>query len=171
MFNSFSTARSRDRGHRSVVMQPGLRRRRRGSRTPPRPSKNLPLVMRPKAEGGQLHQQGRSKLCPRSIATGGDSLRYSFRRVGGVRGRVRLHPALLSWNTGVRTDPSGRYASMYKRWQPDRLEVGISVASVGYAGEPTGWRDGLRADAVASASATSGPAKFSTAKRIHGGGG
>ena len=52
---------------------------------------------------------------------------------------------------GVRTDPSGRYACLYKRWHLIGLEVGISVASVGLRGEPTGCPTGFRADAVATA--------------------
>jgi predicted homoserine dehydrogenase-like protein len=52
---------------------------------------------------------------------------------------------------GVKTDPSGRYACMYKRWHMIGLEVGISVASVGLRGEPTGCATGWRADAVATA--------------------
>jgi len=51
----------------------------------------------------------------------------------------------------VRTDPSGRYACMYKRWHLIGLEAGISVASVGVRGEATGCASGFRADAVASA--------------------
>jgi predicted homoserine dehydrogenase-like protein len=50
---------------------------------------------------------------------------------------------------GVKTDPSGRYACLYKRWHLIGLEVGISVASVGLRGEPTGCATGWRADAVA----------------------
>ena len=52
---------------------------------------------------------------------------------------------------GVRTDASGRYACLYKRWHLIGLEVGISVASVGLRGEPTGCPTGFRADAVATA--------------------
>ena len=52
---------------------------------------------------------------------------------------------------GVKTDPSGRYACLYKRWHLIGLEVGISVASVGLRGEPTGCPTGWRADAVAVA--------------------
>ena len=44
----------------------------------------------------------------------------------------------------VRTDPSGRYACLYKRWHLIGLEVGISVASVGLRGEATGQRDRLQ---------------------------
>ena len=40
---------------------------------------------------------------------------------------------------------------MYKRWHLIGLEVGISVASVGLRGEPTGCATGFRADAVATA--------------------
>src|SRR5919201_4234869 len=52
---------------------------------------------------------------------------------------------------GVKTDPDGRYGCMYKRWHLIGLEVGISVASVGVRGEPTGCATGWRADAVAIA--------------------
>jgi predicted homoserine dehydrogenase-like protein len=40
---------------------------------------------------------------------------------------------------------------MYKRWHLIGLEVGISVASVGLRGEPTGCATGFRADAIATA--------------------
>jgi predicted homoserine dehydrogenase-like protein len=52
---------------------------------------------------------------------------------------------------GVKTDPSNRYACMYKRWHLIGLEVGISVASVGLRREPTGCATGWRADAIALA--------------------
>ena len=51
----------------------------------------------------------------------------------------------------VRTDPSGRYACLYKRWHLIGLEVGISVASVALRKEPTGAAIGLNADVVATA--------------------
>jgi predicted homoserine dehydrogenase-like protein len=51
----------------------------------------------------------------------------------------------------VRTDPSGRYACLYKRWHLIGLEAGISVASVGLRGEATGCATGFRADVVATA--------------------
>jgi predicted homoserine dehydrogenase-like protein len=51
----------------------------------------------------------------------------------------------------VRTDPSGRYACLYKRWHLIGLEVGISVASVGLRGEATGSPICLNADVVATA--------------------
>ena len=51
----------------------------------------------------------------------------------------------------VRTDPSGRYACLYKRWHLIGLEVGISVATVGLRGEATGSATGFNADVIATA--------------------
>jgi predicted homoserine dehydrogenase-like protein len=51
----------------------------------------------------------------------------------------------------VRTDPGGRYACLYKRWHLIGLELGISVASVGLRGEPTGAATCFNADVVATA--------------------
>jgi predicted homoserine dehydrogenase-like protein len=52
---------------------------------------------------------------------------------------------------GLVTDPSGCYAAMYKPFHLIGLELGISVASVGVRGEPTGNATGFRGDAVATA--------------------
>jgi predicted homoserine dehydrogenase-like protein len=51
----------------------------------------------------------------------------------------------------VRTDPTGRYACLYKRWHLIGLEVGISVASVGLRREATGAAACFNADVVATA--------------------
>ena len=52
---------------------------------------------------------------------------------------------------GLATDASGRYAAMYKPYHLIGLELGISVASVGLRGEPTGAPTAFTADAVAVA--------------------
>ena len=52
---------------------------------------------------------------------------------------------------GVKTDPSGRYACLYKRWHLIGLEVGMSVASIGLRKEPTGCPIGFHADVIATA--------------------
>ena len=64
----------------------------------------------------------------------------------------------------VRTDPSGRYACLYKRWHLIGLEVGISVASVGLRGEATGTAIGFHADVVATAKRDLKAGELSTAK-------
>jgi len=52
---------------------------------------------------------------------------------------------------GLVTDPSGRYTALYKPYHLIGLELGISVASVGLRGEPTGAPIGFNADVVAVA--------------------
>lgn len=52
---------------------------------------------------------------------------------------------------GLVTDPEGRYSAMYKPFHLIGLELGISVASVGLRGEPTGAPVGWRGDVIATA--------------------
>jgi predicted homoserine dehydrogenase-like protein len=52
---------------------------------------------------------------------------------------------------GLVTDPSGQYSALYKPFHLIGLELGISVASVGLRGEPTGAPIGFNADVVATA--------------------
>ncbi|MGV3652761.1 MAG: NAD(P)H-dependent oxidoreductase [Noviherbaspirillum sp.] len=52
---------------------------------------------------------------------------------------------------GLVTDPEGRYSAMYKPFHLIGLELGISVASVGLRGEPTGAPVDWRGDVIATA--------------------
>lgn len=52
---------------------------------------------------------------------------------------------------GLVTDPGGKYTAMYKPYHLIGLELGISVASVGLRGEPTGAPIAFNADVVATA--------------------
>jgi predicted homoserine dehydrogenase-like protein len=107
--------------------------------------------MRPKSEGGQLHHKGQIEVVS-SLARDGGAIPYDIRfGVWVVFEGESEYIRRCFAEYGVRTDPSGRYAAMYKRWHLIGLEVGISVASVGLRGEPTGCATGFRADAVASA--------------------
>jgi predicted homoserine dehydrogenase-like protein len=107
--------------------------------------------MRPKAEGGCLHHKGQVEVVS-SLERDGQAISYDIRFGIWVvfEGETEYIRRCFS-EYGVRTDPSGRYACMYKRWHLIGLEVGISVASVGLRGEATGCASGFRADAVASA--------------------
>jgi predicted homoserine dehydrogenase-like protein len=111
----------------------------------------LPTIMRPKAEGGCLHHKGQVEVVS-SLERDGRAIPYDIRFGIWVvfEGESDYIRRCFS-EYGVRTDPSGRYACMYKRWHLIGLEVGISVASVGIRGEATGCATGFRADAVASA--------------------
>jgi predicted homoserine dehydrogenase-like protein len=111
----------------------------------------LPATMRPKAEGGCLHHKGQVEVVS-SLELDGRAIPYDIRFGVWVVFEGETDYIRRCFNEyGVRTDPSGRYACMYKRWHLIGLEVGISVASVGTRGEPTGCASGFRADAVATA--------------------
>ena len=52
---------------------------------------------------------------------------------------------------GLATDPTGRYAALWRPYHLIGLETTVSVLAAGLLGEPTGAPDALRADAVAIA--------------------
>jgi len=112
---------------------------------------NLPSLMKPKSEGGLLHHKGQVEVVS-SLERDGTVIPYDIRFGVWVvfEGETDYIQRCFS-EYGVKTDPSGRYACMYKRWHLIGLEVGISVASVGLRGESTGCATGWRADAVATA--------------------
>jgi len=107
--------------------------------------------MRPREEGGVLHHKGQVEVVS-SLETSGKPIAYDIRfGVFVVFEGETDYIKRCFHEYGVKTDPSGRYACLYKRWHLIGLEVGISVASVGLRGEPTGCPTGWRADAVATA--------------------
>jgi predicted homoserine dehydrogenase-like protein len=112
---------------------------------------DIPTLMRPREEGGVLHHKGQVEVIS-SLDKSGNAIPYDIRFGVFVvfEGDTDYIRRCFS-EYGVKTDPSGRYACMYKRWHLIGLEVGISVASVALRGEPTGCATGWRADAVAVA--------------------
>jgi predicted homoserine dehydrogenase-like protein len=111
----------------------------------------LPAIMRPKSEGGCLNHKGQVEVVS-SLERDGAAIPYDIRfGVWVVFEGDSDYIRRCFMEYGVRTDPTGRYACMYKRWHLIGLEVGISVASVGLRGEATGSATGFRADAVACA--------------------
>jgi predicted homoserine dehydrogenase-like protein len=106
--------------------------------------------MRPRVEGGQLHHKGQVEVVS-SLERDGQPLPYDIRfGVWVVFEGDTEYIRRCFTEYGVRTDSSGRYACLYKRWHLIGLEVGISVASIGVRQEPTGCPTGFRADAVAT---------------------
>jgi predicted homoserine dehydrogenase-like protein len=122
-----------------------------GLHYPPGSVDEIPSLMRPRAEGGMLHHKGQVEVIS-SLRSDGTPIPYDIRFGVFVvfEGESEYIQRCFS-EYGVKTDPSGRYACMYKRWHLIGLEVGISVASVGLRGEATGCATGWRADAVATA--------------------
>src|SRR3989442_14015529 len=151
MFNAWLDGSKQAIEATAVCNATGLTPAPYGLAYPPASIDDLPSVMRPREEGGQLHHKGQVEVVS-SLERDGRAIPYDIRfGVWVVFEGETEYIRRCFMEYGVRTDPSGRYACMYKRWHLIGLEVGISVASVGLRGEPTGCATGFRADAVQSA--------------------
>src|SRR4029453_6685097 len=109
----------------------------------------------PKAEGGALHHGGQVEVISSLERDGTPVFRdlrwgvYVTFRAGDAAGEDYVGRCFREY--GFSTDPSGRYSAMYKPFHAIGLELGISVASVGLRGEPTGQPTAWHADVVATA--------------------
>jgi predicted homoserine dehydrogenase-like protein len=151
MFNSFLDGSKPAIESTAVCNATGLRPPPDGLTYPPADIDEIPTVCRPIAEGGVLHAKGQVEVIS-SLRRDGTPIAYDIRfgvfvvfegDTDYIRNCFREYM--------VRTDASGRYACLYKRWHLIGLEVGISVASVGLRGESTGTANGFHADVVATA--------------------
>ncbi|HET9763871.1 MAG TPA: Gfo/Idh/MocA family oxidoreductase [Casimicrobiaceae bacterium] len=151
MFNSFLDGSKPAIESTAVCNATGLVAPPDGLTYPPASVDDIPSVCRPIAEGGVLHAKGQVEVIS-SLERDGRAIPYDIRfgvfvvfegDTEYIRNCFREYM--------VRTDPSGRYACLYKRWHLIGLEVGISVASVGLRGEATGAATCFNADVVATA--------------------
>lgn len=151
MFNSFLDGSKPAIETSAVCNATGLTPAPEGLLYPAGSIDQIPELMRPESEGGVLHHKGQVEVVS-SLTREGESIPYDVRFGVWVvfEGESEYIRRCFS-EYGVKTDSSGRYACMYKRWHLIGLEVGISVASIGLRGEPTGCATGWRADAVAIA--------------------
>jgi predicted homoserine dehydrogenase-like protein len=151
MFNSFLDGSKPAIESTAVCNATGLTPAPWGLAFPPASVDDLPFVMRPREEGGHLHHKGQVEVVS-SLEADGRAIPYDIRfGVWVVFEGDTEYIRRCFTEYGVRTDPSGRYACLYKRWHLIGLEVGISVAAVGLRREPTGCATGFRADVVATA--------------------
>jgi predicted homoserine dehydrogenase-like protein len=151
MFNSFLDGSKPAIESTAVCNATGLTPAPWGLEFPPASIDDLPAIMRPREEGGRLHHKGQVEVVS-SLAPDGGAIPYDIRfGVWVVFEGDTEYIRRCFTEYGVRTDPSGRYACLYKRWHLIGLEVGISVASVGLRREPTGSATAFRADVVATA--------------------
>ncbi len=111
----------------------------------------IPTVTRPRSEGGLLARKGMVEVI-NCLDAEGRPIAYDIRM--GVWVTVEAETDYIRHcfeEYNARTDPSGRYFTLYKRWHLIGLEVGYSVASLGLRGEPTGVARAWNADVVATA--------------------
>ncbi len=151
MFNSFLDGSKPSIESTAVCNATGLAAPPDGLTFPPASVDDIPFVCRPIAEGGVLHQKGQVEVIS-SLEKDGRVIPYDIRfGVFVVFEGESEYIRNCFKEYMVRTDPSGRYACLYKRWHLIGLELGISVASVGLRGEATGAATCFNADVVATA--------------------
>jgi predicted homoserine dehydrogenase-like protein len=151
MFNSFLDGSKPAIESTAVCNATGLTPAPWGLVFPPAGIDDLPCVMRPQAEGGCLHHEGQVEVAS-SLDADGRPVPNDIRMGVWVvfRGETEYIRRCFA-EYGMRTDPGGQYGCLFKRWHLIGLEVGISVASVGLRGEPTGCATGFHADTVTRA--------------------
>ncbi|MES2938457.1 MAG: Gfo/Idh/MocA family oxidoreductase [Pseudomonadota bacterium] len=151
MFNSFLDGSKPSIESTAVANATGLSVPSNGLLYPPASIDQIPSITRPKSEGGVLEKKGMVEVIS-SLYTEGTPIDYEIRM--GVWVTVEAETEYIRncfEEYNAKTDPSGRYFTLYKRWHLIGLEVGMSVASVALRGEPTGVAAGWNADVVATA--------------------
>ena len=155
MFNSFLDGTKSAIEMAAVANGTGLTPAPDGLAFPPCGVDDLPRVLRPRDEGGQLHHAGQVEVISSVERDGRPVFRdlrwgvYVTFRAGDATGEDYVRRCFREY--GFSTDPSGRYSAMYKPYHAIGLELGISVAAVGLRAEPTGAPTAWHGDVVATA--------------------
>jgi predicted homoserine dehydrogenase-like protein len=151
MFNAFLDGSKPAIESAAIANATGLDAPTGGLAFPPGSVDDIPTLMRPKSEGGELERKGLVEVIS-CLTRDGDPIPYDIRK--GVWVCFEADTEYLKncfeeykWTT----DPSGRYMCLYKRWHMIGLEFAISVASVGLRDEATGAAKSFRADVAAIA--------------------
>ena len=155
MFNSFLDGTKSAIEMAAVANATGLAPAPGGLAFPPCGVDDLPRVLRPRDEGGQLEHVGQVEVISSLERDGRPVFRdlrwgvYVTFRAGVRQGEDYVRRCFGEY--GFPIDPSGRYSAMVKPTHAIGLELGISVASAGLRREPTGSATGWRGDVVATA--------------------
>jgi predicted homoserine dehydrogenase-like protein len=151
MFNSFLDGTKSAIEMAAVSNATGLTPASGGLAFPPCGVDDLPRVLRPRSEGGELRHRGQVEVVS-SLERDGKPVFRDLRWGVYVTFAADSDYVRRCFNEyGLVTDGSGNYAALYKPYHLIGLELGISVASVGLRREATGCATGFRGDAVAIA--------------------
>tara|TARA_R110000772_G_scaffold73216_1_gene159415 strand:- start:46032 stop:47396 length:1365 start_codon:yes stop_codon:yes gene_type:complete len=151
MFNAFLDGSKPAIETAVIANATGLEAPEDGLAFPPGSIDDIPTLMRPRDEGGVLEKKGLVEAVA-SLKPDGTPIPHDIRK--GVWVCVEADTDYIRRcfeEYQVVTDPSGRYMCNYKKWHMIGLELGISVASIGLRGEPTGVATCFNADVVATA--------------------
>ncbi len=151
MFNSFLDGTKSSIEMAAIANACGLAVPSDGLHFPPCGVDDLPTILKPKSDGGQLEGRGMVEVVS-SLNRDGSPVERDLRwGVYVVIEATNDYTASCFEQYGMRTDPSGRYGALYRPYHLIGLELGISVLSAALRGEPTGSTMSFRGDAVAVA--------------------
>lgn len=122
-----------------------------GLKFPPCGKHDLPEVLKPESDGGQLPNKGTVEVVSCIEKDGRwvfDDLRWGVYVVIEAASQYQQD---CFRQYGLKTDSSGKYAAQYKPYHLIGLELGISVATIMCRSEPTGQTKTWAGDVVATA--------------------
>jgi predicted homoserine dehydrogenase-like protein len=154
MFNSFLDGTKSAIEMAAIANACGLAVPHDGLRFPACGVDDLPLVLRAQEAGGVLERDGMVEVVSSLERDGRPVYRDLRWGVYVVLKAPNEYARTCFKEYGLKTDPSGWYAAMYKPFHLIGLELGISVLSAALRNEPTGQADGFRGDVVAVAKRT-----------------
>jgi predicted homoserine dehydrogenase-like protein len=151
MFNSFLDGTKSAIEMAAIANACGLAVPHDGLGFPPCGVDDLPQILRAKAAGGVLERDGMVEVVSSLERDGRPVFRDLRWGVYAVLKAPNEYARACFKEYGLKTDPSGWYAAMYKPYHLIGLELGVSVLSAALRGEPTGQSYGFRGDVVAVA--------------------
>jgi predicted homoserine dehydrogenase-like protein len=151
MFNSFLDGTKSAIEMAAIANATGLGVPADGLLFPPCGVDDLPQILRGRAAGGALAADGMVEVVSSLERDGRPVFRDLRWGVYVVLKAPNEYARACFREYGLKTDPSGWYAAMYKPYHLIGLELGVSVLSAALRGEPTGQPQGWRGDVVAVA--------------------
>ena len=153
MFNSFLDGSKPAIESAAIANATGLSVPSSGLTFPPGSIEDIPNLMRPKSVGGLL-----GSVVISSLTENGDEIQNDIRQGVCITIEAGNHYVQNCFEEyKVETDNTGRFVCLFKKWHLIGLELGLSVASVGIRGEPTGCTTYFNADVIAIAKANLKP--------------
>jgi len=151
MFNAFLDGSKPAIESAAIANATGLHVPTQGLAYPSGGVDDIPNLMRPHQHGGRLERSGMVEVIS-CLDENGAQIAHDIRK--GVWVCIEADTDYIKncfEEYKVVTDTTGRYMSLYKKWHLIGLELGVSVASVGVRGEPTGVATCFHADVAAFA--------------------
>ena len=151
MFNSFLDGTKSALEMAAIANATGLTPPPEGLAFPACGVDDLAQLLRPPEAGGVLHHRGQVEVVS-SIERDGRAVAGDLRwGVYVVFEAPNDYAAACFQQYGMNTDPSGRYAAMYKPFHLIGLELNVSILSAALLGQPTGATRDFSGDVVATA--------------------